>query len=135
MTAKPEESIINPAPTRAASEWGLASLLLGGLLAVMALLILQINLQIFLSPRSWSRDDVRPIHDVAIVGAIILAGLTSASLAFGIRSLLLAYKYKEPAALGWAGVLVSTLALLMWIGAFIDLFAILDMLMRMSTRL
>jgi len=113
-----------------ASHWGLASLLLGGLLAVMAMLMLQMNLQMYLSPRGWSQGDLRPIHDVAIVGAVILGVMTSASMAFGICSLAFAYKRAQPCALGWAGLMISTLAMFLWIGAFVDLFEVLDMLMR-----
>jgi hypothetical protein len=126
----PDEPKVTPSQTRIAAEWGLASLLLGGLLAMMAMLTLQINLQMYLSPRVWSQGDLRPIYYVAIVGAIFLFGMTSTSIAFGIRSLVVAYRRAQPCALGWAGILVSTLALLLWIGTFVDLFSVLDMLMR-----
>ena len=118
--------------TRCAAEIGLASLLLGGLLAVIAVLVLQINLQMFLSPRAWSANDVRAIQYVAIVGAIVMAGLTTTSMAFGIRSIANAKMHSQPSALGWAGFLISTLALLLWIGALVDLFSVLDMLMRQT---
>lgn len=130
MTTTPDEPKGSPSATRGAAEWGLASLLFGGLLAVLAMLTLQINLQMFLSPRIWSPSDVRPLQYAGVGGAIVLACLTGTSIAFGIRSLAIAYRRAQPCALGWAGTLISILALLLWIGALVDLFAVLDMLMR-----
>ena len=94
-----------------ASHWGLASLLLGGLLAVMAMLWLQMNLP---DRTLFFRlgDDVRAIVNL---GAVILGVTTITSIAFGISSLVVAHKRAQSCALGWAGLLVSTLALLMWI--------------------
>jgi hypothetical protein len=113
---------------RSSAEFGLASLILGGLLAVMAFLTLQINLQMFLIPRNWSVGDLDAIRGVAVVGSFVLAGLTTTSIALGIRSIVLAGKQQQPSALGWAGLLLSTFALLLWIGTLIDLFSVVDML-------
>ena len=54
MTTTPDPPNVDQSRTLNAAEWGLASLLLGGLLAVMAMLTLQINLQMYLTPRVWS---------------------------------------------------------------------------------
>jgi hypothetical protein len=124
-----DEPKINPSQGRNAAEWGLASLLLGGLLSVMAMLTLQINLQMWVTRASWSAGDVRPIYYAAIVGAIVLFCMTSTSIGFGIRSLVIAYKRAQPCALGWAGLMTSTLALLLWIGTLVDLLEVLDVLM------
>jgi hypothetical protein len=120
----------NGTPCRSAAETGLASLLLGGILALMAMLTLQINLQMYFSPRVWPLNDVRPIFYAAILSSIVLAGITGTSIAFGIRGLMIAYKNRLPAALGWAGLLISGLALFLWIGALVDLFSVLEMLRR-----
>ena len=125
MTAAPDEPKIDPSQTRGAAEWGLASLLLGGVLALMAMLTLQINLHIFLGPRNWSPNDVRPILFAAVPGGIFVLGMTGASIAFGIRSLALAYQRAQPCALGWAGLLISTLGLPLWILTLIDLLGVL----------
>ena len=126
MTTTLNEPQGNALPTRHAAEWGLASLLLGGLLVIMGMLEMQINQQMY-GPHRLSANDAHPIVYAAILGALLLAGMTSASIAFAIRSLVLAIKHSQPSALGWAGLMISTFALLLWIGTFIDLFAILDM--------
>lgn len=129
MTTRLEESNLREAQNRSAAEWGLASLLLGGLLAVMAMLMLQINLQMFLGPKVWSPGDVRPIYYAAILATLVLFCMTSMGIAFGIRSLVIAYGRGQPCALGWAGTLMSVLALLLWLGTLYDLFEVLGMLM------
>ena len=121
---------ITESQSRSAAEIGLASLILGGLLAVMAILVLQINLQMFLSPRAWASNDVQAIRYAAVAGAIVMGGLTITSMAFGIRSIATANNHAQTNALGWAGLLISTLALLLWIGTLVDLFFVLDMLLR-----
>ena len=129
MATALEEPKVHESQNRSAAEWGLASLLLVGLLAVMAMLMLQINLQMYFSPRAWPLGDVSPIFYVAILATVVLFFLTTISIAFGIRSLVIAYKSGQPCALGWAGTLMSTLALFVWTGTLVDLFSVLDMLM------
>jgi hypothetical protein len=116
--------------TRHAAEWGFASLLMGGILAVLAMLMLLINLLLFLSPPVWGPSDLRALYYVAIAGVVVLVGIGFTSVAFGIRSLASAYKRGQPSALGWAGLLISILALLLWIGALVDLFEVVDTMMR-----
>jgi hypothetical protein len=41
-----------------------------------------------------------------------------------------AYNNGQPTALGWAGLLISVLAALLWTGAIIDLLEVIEMLMR-----
>lgn len=105
-------------------------MLMGGFLAVLAMLLLQINLSLFLSPRVWAASDLDVIHYAAIAGAIVLLAMCGASAAFGLRGLACAYRRDQPSALGWAGLLISILALCLWIGALIDLFEVVDTLMR-----
>ena len=116
--------------TRRAAEWGFASLVSGGVLAVLAVLVLLINLQLFVGPPVWGPTDLRALHDVAIAGSIVLGVMCAASIAFAICSLFLAYKYGQTSALGWAGLMLSVLALLLWIGALIDLFEVVDLMVR-----
>ncbi len=113
-----------------AAQWGLASLLMGGLFILMAMLELQLNMQLFVYSSRFSIRDARQIHDSAMLAAIILPGLTITSIAFGIRGVALAYKRAQPCALAWAGVLMSTLALALWFFTFYNLFDILDMMIR-----
>lgn len=113
---------------RGAAEWGLASLLMGGMLCVAAILTLQINLQMYLVPRAWPLEELRTIRDAAIVGASFVLVISLASVVFGIRGAVLAYRNAQPCALGWGGFLLSFFALLLWIGTFVDLLGVLDML-------
>jgi hypothetical protein len=115
---------------RAAAESGLASLLLGGVLVLTAMLMLHINLHMFHNPRAWSPGDVQPLRYVIGVGALALTALTGASLAFGIRGVLLAYRHRQTSALAWAGVMISTFAGILWIVALVNSFAVTDMLLR-----
>ena len=115
---------------RQAADWGLASLLLGGILAVMAMLLLQICLYLFLSPSVWGTEDVKRLHDVAIYGRIVFITAGIVSIAFAIRSLALAYNRSQPSALGWAGLLISLIALALWIGVLFDLFEVVEFMAR-----
>lgn len=127
-----EEPRVAESQNRGAAECGLASLLLGGFLAIMAMLSLQINLQMYLGTKAWSQNDLRPIAYAAVAGAVVLAVLLGTSLALAVRSLLLARRNGQSSALGWAGLLLTVPALLLWVGALVDLFAVLEMLERTS---
>jgi len=124
----------DPQP-RHAAEWGLASLLLGGFLAVLALLTLQLCLSLFVSPPIWAPQDLHMLHDAGVAGAFVLGGLCLLSTIFGIRSLASAYRRGQPCALGWAGLLVSILALLLWAGAIADLLWVAEFLTRRLPRI
>ena len=95
------------------------------------MLMLHINLHIYHNPRAWSPNDVRMLRYVVIGGAVVVAFLTGASLAFGIRGVLLASRYRQTAALAYAGVLISSFALLLWIVTLVNFFNVTDMLLRM----
>ncbi len=131
MTPETNESQDNSKRDRAAAEWGLASLLMGGVLVMTAMLMLHINLHMYHNPRAWWPDDVRSLRYVGIVGSFELAGLTGASLTFGIRGVLLANRLRQPSALAYAGVLISTFALFLWIITLVNFFSVTDMLLRM----
>ncbi len=120
----------NPSPSHAAAERGLASLLLGGILAVLAMLTLQINLTLFSHPGIWGTTDLDRLHYAAIAGAVVLGILCVVSLGLAVASLVSAYNRGQPTALGWAGLLISVLALLLWAGAIVDLLEVIEMLMR-----
>jgi hypothetical protein len=79
-------------------------------------------------------SDVRLAIIGGIVGSFVVVILCGVSIAFGIRSLVSASRNAQPAALGWAGTLVSILALLLWVVAIADLFMILNMMLRISGR-
>src|SRR6266436_749471 len=130
MSATFDDGKTSLSQTRRAAEWGFASLLLGGILALLAVLVLQINLHLFLGPPAWGASDLRALYNVTIAGSVVLGTMCAASVAFAIRSLVLAYKCGQPSALGWAGLMLSILALLLWMGALVDLFEVVDTLVR-----
>ncbi len=115
---------------RQAADWGLASLLSGSTLAVMAMLLLQICLYLFLSPSVWGTEDLKRLHDVAIYGRIVFITAGIVSIAFAIRSLVLAYNRSQPFALGWAGLMISLIALALWIGVLFNLFEVVEFMAR-----
>ena len=128
--APPNSPLIVQPPTRHAAEWGLASLILAGVLGVLAMLTLLAVAQIFFGPPIWARQDLRAIFWVSIVFVVLILGMTGAATAFGIVSLVSAVKRGQPLALGLAGLLLSIFVLLVWIFVLIDLFSVLDFLMR-----
>ena len=125
--------IVNQSQSRHAAEWGLAALLMGGILAIMSLLMLMVNVLLYMGALDrpfLGSGEVRAVFIGAIFGAVILAGLCGTSIAFGIRSIVSAYRREQPCALGWAGLLISILAMLLWIAVMVDLFMIVTMMMR-----
>lgn len=120
----------NQAQGREAAEWGLASILMAGVLDVLAMLMLHMNLYLFLSPPVWGASDLRALFYAAVAGAIVMLGLCCISTAFAVRSLLFAVRRGQRAALGLAGLLLSMLALALWVGTLADLFAVVHTMMR-----
>lgn len=105
---------------RAGAEWGLASVLLGGLLALLVPPALQIAHTLELTGyRGFSTQDKR----LAGYGGYIAAGLCMAlaivGVGFGIKGINLSRQHGQAAALGITGVLVGVLAFLFWVGAMI----------------
>lgn len=117
-------------PSTRHAEWGLASMFLAGFLGVLALLTLQICVLLFFGPPMWARVDLRAIFWVSILGVLLVLGMIGVAGASGIMSLIAAVKQKQPCALGLAGLLLSIFVLFFWIFVFIDLFCVLDFLMR-----
>ena len=117
-------------PTRHAAEWGFASMFLAGILAILAVLTLQLCAALFFGPPMWARSDLQGIFFASIGAAILVVAMNVASAAFGVMSLMSALRQRQPCALGVAGLMLSVFALLIWIFAFIDLFSVLVFLMR-----
>ena len=69
MTHEPQNDLRNGV----AAEWGLASLLTGGVLVLTAMLMLHINLHIFPNPRAWSPGDVQLLRYVVAFGSLAVA--------------------------------------------------------------
>lgn len=129
MTHEPH----NESRSGAAAEWGLASLLMGGVLVLTAMLMLHINLHMYHNPRAWWPNDVQPLRYVVGVGAFAVVGLSLASVGFGIRGVWLAFRHRQTSALAWAGMLIGIFAGCLWIVALVNSFAVTDMLLRTPT--
>lgn len=121
MTLSCDVSQPNPSQSRYAAEWGLASLLMGGFLLVLAGLCLQLNLQLFLSGPVWALEDLVRLQDGAVAAAVVLIGLCVISLCLGIVGVVSAFRRCQPCALGLAGIVLSLGALTLWIVAVINL--------------
>src|SRR5262249_14302194 len=99
----------NAAMTRHAAEWGLASMLLGRALALLAVLMLIVNILLgTLARQIMGPADLQLAAVGGIVGGMVVLILSGLSVFFGIRSLVSASRHAQPAALGIAGTLVST---------------------------
>jgi hypothetical protein len=116
----------NDKDPRHAGEWGLASTLMGAVLALMAPIMLLFNLFYWiegahrLTPREleWART--------GLITLLIVVWLTCiASVVCGVVSLCSAVARKKPLALATSGILLSLLALVFWLGVGIDLLAII----------
>lgn len=114
---------------RQAADWGLAAVLLGGILAVMAMLLLQVCLTLFGSS-GWGPMDLQRLHDVALYGRIVFISAAVASIAFAIGGIIVAYARRQASALGWAGLVISLIALALWIGVLANLLEVVETLAR-----
>src|SRR5436853_185887 len=107
---------------RAGFEWGLASLLMGGLLALMALVMLITNVLLFfgaadkLDPASQSLATL--VGLVGVVGVLVLCVI---SIVFGVRGVKRAQWFDTPTAVPLAGVLISIAATFLWLVVGADL--------------
>jgi hypothetical protein len=103
---------------RAGREWGLASLLLGAVFALMVLpgLILVYTLGTT-NFRGFHRTEERITALGGYCGGLLILGLSITGIVFGILGIVAAKKANRPIALGLAGALVNALNLLMWLGA------------------
>jgi hypothetical protein len=95
-------------------EWGAASLVLGGVFALMippALLLAG-------SVRVGGRDAV-VVEGAGYLFALLILFLSAAGAAFGVLGVSAAQRARRPIALGLAGVMLNALNLLMWAGALL----------------
>ena len=125
------EDLEDSAVTRHAAEWGLASLLMGGILAILAPIVLIFNLIFWLNgPRVIAPPDMHLAYKAVIAGLALIALLCLLSLIFGIKAWRSARINYQPAGLGVAGTLISLLALLLWVIVGGDLIMIFETFTR-----
>jgi hypothetical protein len=113
---------------RHAAEWGLASVMTAGVLALMATTTLLFNVWYWNAQRRLSARELHWAQIGASVGLGVVGVACLLALLFGIVSLASAGYRRQPKALGVAGIVLSLLALLIWIIVGIDLLAVLDYL-------
>jgi hypothetical protein len=117
MSTSCDVSFTSPAQARYAAEWGLASLLMGGTLTLLAGLALLLNLQLFLSGPVWAMEDLERLQNGSVWAGVVLIGLCVISLSVGVVGLVAAFRRCQPCALGLAGILMSLSAMTLWIVA------------------
>src|SRR5262245_34080678 len=107
---------------RHAAEWGLASLLCGGVRALAALAGLVLAFLIAdIGRRVMSRPEVLAATTGTAVAVALIGLVALASIAAALKSLLSARSRGQPAGLGLMGLLVSLLALGLWVFAGAEL--------------
>jgi hypothetical protein len=103
------------AAPRAGSEWGIASLTLGAVFAVMlppaVLLVYELDASRY---QTFSRSDARRAALGGSVAALCILGLSGAGVAFGFMDVVGAAR-RRPIALGLTGVLLNGMDLLLWL--------------------
>ena len=104
------------AAPRGGPEWGIASLTLGAVFAVMlppaVLLVYELDASRY---QSFSRSDVRLAAVGGSVAALCILGLAAAGFAFGLMDVVGAARRGRSIALGLAGVLLTGMDLLLWL--------------------
>jgi hypothetical protein len=112
--------------SRHAAEWGLAALLTGGVLTIIAPVMLLFNLLLWNGQGSnLSTSDLRLALVGGVIGVLSVVGLCIVSLTIGGRAIQSALTRRQPAGLALAGSLVSAVALILWIITGADLMMIL----------
>jgi hypothetical protein len=101
---------------RAAFEWGLASIAIGGVLVIGAFTAWA-NVAYTADPFATSGDWIVRAQSLSFGALLALSGLTAfAGVGSGLRSIMLARREARPLALGLSGVLLSILAMVAWTG-------------------
>ncbi len=114
-----DQRLVAPPPRSA--HWGLAALLVGGPLMVGAPIQLQLNRSLWtLGPQGMKL----PIAFAGTLGCFVLImALGGTGILCGVRGWMLAPSERQPIALSLAGTILSGVALVIWLGIFVDLMA------------
>ena len=101
---------------RGGAEWGVASLTLGAVFAIMlppaVLLVYLLDANRY---QSFSRSDARLAALGGSVAALCILGLAGTGVAFGFMDMLAAARRGRPIALGLTGILLNGMDLLLWL--------------------
>ncbi len=95
-------------------EWGAASLVLGGVFALMIppALLLAGSVHV-------GRRDAVVVEGAGYLFALLILFMSAVGAAFGVLGMVAAQRARRPIALGLAGVMLNALSLLMWAGALL----------------
>jgi hypothetical protein len=106
---------VEPAPL-GGSEWGVASLTLGAVFAVMlppaVLLVFELDASRY---QTFSRSDARLAALGGSVASLCILGLAGTGVTFGFMDMLAAARRQRPIALGLTGILLNGMDLLLWL--------------------
>ncbi len=95
-------------------EWGTASLVLGGVFALMLPPALLLAGFVHVGGR-----DAVVVEGAGYLFALLILFMSAAGAAFGVLGVSAAQRARRPIALGLAGVMLNALSLLMWAGALL----------------
>jgi hypothetical protein len=108
------EPVVSPM-SRHAAEWGLASLLCGGIMLMCMPPLVVFDLLFWLHGREVVGTAAAAAMAIVYLGmyvsAIVVIGLSLVGLVIGIRALLSASRHRQPAGLALAGTVISAAAL------------------------
>lgn len=113
---------------RHGSDWGHASLFVGGVFLVMSPMMLLFNIVMHVA--GWNSlwmSDIRVARIVTPIIAVLFLSLIGFGAYAGFKGFGLARGRGEPIALPLAGLLCNAVNLLVWIGLSLNLMAILRM--------
>jgi hypothetical protein len=126
---------VSTSMARHAGEWGLASLVLGGLIVIVAPITLIFNLLLWMGrQQAVPPEHMRLAYSGALAALIVVFVLGIVGLVFGVRGLVSAAVRRQPAGLAVGGVIVNAAALLLWLIVSIDQIMIWEGMLRMFRR-
>jgi hypothetical protein len=130
-------STVMEPPDHRAAEWGLASVLLGGLLVVTAPIILIVNiLMASIGPSALGMDPgaIKLATIGFVIVGLLLLGLGGTGVAFGLASLSAARSGNQSIALGLTGLIVSVVGVFALIVVGVDTGFVLEWFNRSPRR-
>jgi hypothetical protein len=121
--------------SRHAADWGMASLLTGGVVLVMTpLLMVVIALGVLVAFNAWNEKELSTAALLVSIPVIALVVLAVMGLAFGLVGLISAWSRKLPSGLPAAGMTVSAVSALFAVILLVGTFLITDDLKKMKSQ-
>jgi hypothetical protein len=121
--------------SRVGAEWGMASLITGSVLVLIAPITLLFNLWLWLGRQEAIPHEHRSLaYTGAVIALAVIGVLALSSVIFGLRGLVGAFISRQPAGLPLAGVCMSLAAVVLWLIVGVDLIMILSATPRPGGR-